>query len=290
MHALTADQISLVPKIDLSRRLFAVTSLAAGFASAVTPVSAATITTDAAGLDTGEAKVRVPDGEIPAYYARPRGTGPFPTILVVQEIFGIHEYIKDVCRGFGKEGYLAVAPAPYAREGDVATMSDINQILSQVVAKVPDAQVMQDLDATAAWAKAEGRGDTSQLGITGFCWGGRFVWLYAEHSPELKAGVAWYGRLAGDTDPLRPKNPIDLVDQLKAPVLGLYGGKDQGIPVASIERMREAVRQAGKTAELQVYPEADHGFHADYRPSYDEAAAKDGWVRCLAWFRQHGVG
>jgi carboxymethylenebutenolidase len=290
MHALTADQISLVPKIDLSRRLFAVTSLAAGFASAVTPVSAATITTDAAGLDTGEAKVRVPDGEIPAYYARPKGTGPFPTILVVQEIFGIHEYIKDVCRRFGKEGYLAVAPALYAREGDVATMSDINQILSQVVAKVPDAQVMQDLDATAAWAKAEGRGDTSQLGITGFCWGGRFVWLYAEHSPELKAGVAWYGRLAGDTDPLRPKNPIDLVDQLKAPVLGLYGGKDQGIPVASIERMREAVRQAGKTAELQVYPEADHGFHADYRPSYDEAAAKDGWVRCLAWFRQHGVG
>jgi carboxymethylenebutenolidase len=290
MHDLTADQISLVPKIDLSRRLFAVTSLAAGFASAVTPVSAATITTDAEGLDTGEAKVGVHDGEIPAYYARPKGTGPFPTVLVVQEIFGVHEHIKDVCRRFGKEGYLAVAPALYAREGDVATMSDINQILSQVVAKVPDAQVMQDLDATAAWAKAEGRGDTSRLGITGFCWGGRFVWLYAEHSPELKAGVAWYGRLAGDTDPLRPKNPIDLVDQLKAPVLGLYGGKDQGIPVASVERMREAVRQAGKTAELQVYPEADHGFHADYRRSYDEPAAKDGWARCLAWFRQHGVG
>jgi carboxymethylenebutenolidase len=208
----------------------------------------------------------------------------------VQEIFGVHEHIRDVCRRFGKEGYLAVAPALYAREGDVSTMSDINQIISQVVSKVPDAQVMRDLDATAAWAGSEGRGDTSRLGITGFCWGGRIVWLYAEHSPDLKAGVAWYGRLVGDTDPLHPENPIDLADRLRAPVLGLYGGKDQGIPVASVERMREAVRQAGKTAELQVYPEAGHGFHADYRPSYDEPAAKDGWARCLAWFRQHGVG
>ena len=290
MHALTADQISLVPRLDLSRRLFAVTSLAAGFASAVMPVSAATVSTDTQGLEVGETKVAVRDGDMPAYYARPQGTGPYPTVLVVQEIFGVHEHIKDVCRRFAKAGYLAVAPALYAREGDVSTMSDINQIISQVVSKVPDEQVMQDLDATVAWAKAEGRGDTARLGITGFCWGGRIVWLYAAHSPDLKAGVAWYGRLVGDTDPLHPQNPVDLAAGLKAPVLGLYGGKDQGIPVASVERMREAVRQAGKAAELQVYPEAGHGFHADYRPSYDEAAAKDGWNRCLGWFRQHGVG
>jgi carboxymethylenebutenolidase len=290
MHALTADQISLVPRLDLSRHLFAVTSLAAGFASAVMPVSAATVTTDTDGLEVGETKVAVRDGDMPAYYARPEGTGPYPTVLVVQEIFGVHEHIKDVCRRFAKAGYLAVAPALYAREGDVSTMSDISQIISRVVSKVPDEQVMQDLDATAAWAKAEGRGDTARLGITGFCWGGRIVWLYAAHSPDLKAGVAWYGRLVGDTDPLHPRNPVDLAAGLKAPVLGLYGGKDQGIPVASVERMREAVRQAGKAAELHVYPEAGHGFHADYRSSYDEAAAKDGWTRCLAWFRQHGVG
>jgi carboxymethylenebutenolidase len=290
MHASTADQISLVPRLDLSRRLFAVTSLAAGFASAVMPVSAATVSTDTQGLEEGETKVAVRDGDMPAYYARPQGTGPYPTVLVVQEIFGVHEHIKDVCRRFAKAGYLAVAPALYAREGDVSTMSDISQIISQVVSKVPDEQVMQDLDATAAWAKAEGRGDTARLGITGFCWGGRIVWLYAAHSPDLKAGVAWYGRLVGDTDPLHPQNPVDLAAGLKAPVLGLYGGKDQGIPVASVERMREAVRQAGKAADLQVYPEAGHGFHADYRPSYDEAAAKDGWTRCLGWFRQHGVG
>ena len=290
MHALTADQISLLPKLDISRRLFAVTSLAAGFAAAVMPVSAATITTDTEGLDAGETKVKVRDGEIPAYYARPKGAGPFPTVLVVQEIFGVHEHIKDVCRRFAKQGYLAVAPALYAREGDVSKMSDIGEIMSKVVSKVPDAQVMQDLDATAAWAKAEGKGDTGRLGITGFCWGGRIVWLYAEHNPDLKAGVAWYGRVAGDTDDLHPKNPIDLVGELKCPVLGLYGGKDQGIPVASLDKMREAAKQAGKTVELQVYPEAGHGFNADYRPSYDEAAAKDGWQRCLAWFKDHGVG
>jgi carboxymethylenebutenolidase len=290
VHTLTADQISLLPKLDISRRLFAVTSLAAGFAAAVMPVSAATITTDTEGLDAGEAKVRVRDGEIPAYYARPKGAGPFPTVLVVQEIFGVHEHIKDVCRRFGKQGYLAVAPALYAREGDVSAMSDIGEIMSKVVSKVPDAQVMQDLDAAVAWAKAEGMGDTGRLGITGFCWGGRIVWLYAEHNPGLKAGVAWYGRLVGDTDDLHPKNPVDLVGELKCPVLGLYGGKDQGIPVASVDRMREAARQAGKTVELHVYPEAGHGFNADYRPSYDEAAAKDGWQRCLAWLKDHGVG
>src|SRR4051812_36539208 len=289
MHALTADQVSLLPRLDISRRLFAVTSLAAGFAAAVMPVSAATITTDTEGLDAGETKVKVRDGEIPAYYARPQGAGPFPTVLVVQEIFGVHEHIKDVCRRFAKEGYVAVAPALYAREGDVSKISDISQIMKDVVSKVPDGQVMTDLDSAAAWAKASGHGDTSRLGITGFCWGGRIVWLYAAHNPGLKAGVAWYGRIVGQTTDLQPRNPIDIAKEVKAPVLGLYGGKDQGIPTASVDQMREALKADGKEAELVTYPEAGHGFNADYRPSYDEKAAKDGWQRCLAWFRGHRV-
>src|SRR4051812_43200816 len=232
MHALTADQVSLLPRLDISRRLFAVTSLAAGFAAAVMPVSAATITTDTEGLDAGETKVKVRDGEIPAYYARPKGAGPFPTVLVVQEIFGVHEHIKDVCRRFAKQGYLAVAPALYAREGDVSKMSDISEIMSKVVSKVPDAQVMTDLDSAAAWAKASGKGDTSRLGVTGFCWGGRIVWLYAAHNPDLKAGVAWYGRLsgAGKATELQPKYPLDLAAEGKCPGLGLYGGEGTGIP------------------------------------------------------------
>src|SRR3954466_3853392 len=276
MHALTADQVSLLPRLDISRRLFAVTSLAAGFAAAVMPVSAATITTDTEGLDAGETKVKVRDGEIPAYYARPKGAGPFPTVLVVQEIFGVHEHIKDVCRRFAKQGYLAVAPALYAREGDVSKMSDISEIMQKVVSKVPDAQVMQDLDAAAAWAKAEGKGDTGRLGITGFCWGGRIVWLYAEHNPDLKAGVAWYGRLVGDTDDLHPNNPVDPASQLKAPVLGLYGAADTGIPVESVEKMKKALKDAMKPCEIVLYPDTPHGFNADYRPTYRKEQAEDG--------------
>jgi carboxymethylenebutenolidase len=279
------DLLSLQPRADFNRREFVVTTLAAGFALAVQPVAAETIKTDAKGLEAGEVKI----GEMPAYRAMPAEGGPFPVILVVQEIFGVHEHIKDLCRRLGKAGYLAVAPELYARQGDVSKLKDIQEIISKVVSKVPDSQVMKDLDDTVAWAKKSGKGDTSKLGITGFCWGGRIVWLYAAHSKDLKAGVAWYGRLVGKPDELHPKNPIDLVDALKAPVLGLYGGADQGIPVESVEKMRQALKDAGKTAEIIVYPDTPHGFNADYRPSYRKDKAEDGWKRMLAWFKKYGV-
>jgi carboxymethylenebutenolidase len=283
------DLLSLLPKPTFSRREFVVTTLAAGFALAVQPVSADTITTDTKGLEAGEVKIPVKDGEVPAYRAMPATGGPFPVVLVVQEIFGVHEHIKDVCRRFAKLGYLAVAPELYARQGDVSKLTDIQEIISKVVSKVPDAQVIADLDATVAWAKKSGKGDTAKLGITGFCWGGRIVWLYAAHNKELKAGVAWYGRLVGQPDELHPKNPIDLAGSLEAPVLGLYGGADQGIPVESVEQMRKAVKDAGKTAEIIVYPDTPHGFYADYRPSYRKDKAEDGWKRLLEWFKKNGV-
>ena len=272
-----------------SRRTFVVTMLASGFALAVQPVSAETIVTDSNGLVAGEMKIPVKDGEIPGYRAMPAKGGPFPVVLVVQEIFGVHEHIKDICRRFAKLGYLAVAPELYARQGDVTKMSDIQEIMSKVVAMVPDAQVMADLDATVAWVKSTGKGDTKRLAITGFCWGGRIVWLYAAHNPDLKAAVAWYGRLVGPTTPLQPKNPIDLVSELKAPVLGLYGGADTGIPVETVEQMREALKKAGKKGELVVYPDTPHAFNADYRPSYRKEAAEDGWKRLLTWFKANGV-
>jgi carboxymethylenebutenolidase len=283
------DLTSFLTKTDFTRRDFVVTSLAAGFALAVQPVSAQTITTDTRGLEAGEVKVPVSDGQVPAYRAMPAEGGPFPVILVVQEIFGVHEHIKDLCRRLAKLGYLAVAPELYSRQGDVSKMEDIPKIISTVVSKVPDAQVLSDLDATVAWAKSTGKGDTAKLGVTGFCWGGRIVWLYAAHNPNVKAGVAWYGRLVGQPDALHPKNPIDLVDAIKAPVLGLYGAADTGIPVATIEQMRAALKAAGKTAEFVVYPNTPHAFNADYRPSYNKAAAEDGWKRMLAWFAAHGV-
>ncbi|SIO26368.1 carboxymethylenebutenolidase [Singulisphaera sp. GP187] len=275
---------------DFTRRTFAVTTLAAGFALAVQPVSAqTTITTDTEGLEAGEVKIPTSDGEIPAYRAAPAKPGPFPVILVVQEIFGVHEHIKDLCRRLAKAGYLAIAPALYARQGDVSTIKEIPEIIAKVVSKVPDAQVLSDLDATVAWVKASGKGDTTKLGVTGFCWGGRIVWLYAAHNPHLKAGVAWYGRIVSPPDELHPKNPIDLAGALKAPVLGLYGGADQGIPVETIDRMRAALKEANKTAEIIVYPDTPHGFNADYRPTYRKDKAEDGWKRMLAWFKQHGV-
>ncbi len=283
------DLRSLLPKLDLTRREFTVTTLAAGFALAVQPVSAGTITTETKGLEAGEVKVPVKDGQIPAYRAMPEKGGPFPVALVVQEIFGVHEHIKDICRRLAKLGYLAVAPELYARQGDVSRITDFKEIFSKVVSKVPDAQVMSDLDAAVAWAKGTGKGDTSRLGITGYCWGGRIVWLYAAHNPDLKAGVAWYGRLVGKPDELHPKNPADLAASLKAPVLGLYGGADQGIPADSIETMRAAIKQADKTAEIHVYPDTPHAFFADYRPSYRKDQAEDGWKRMLAWFKKYGV-
>ena len=276
--------------LDLTRRGFAVTTLATGFALAARPVSAdTTITTDTKGLDAGEVKIPTADGTIPAYRAQPAAGGPFPTVLVVQEIFGVHEHIKDVCRRFAKLGYLAIAPELYARQGDVSNIADFKEIVSKVVSKVPDAQVMSDLDATVAYAKASGKGDTARLGITGFCWGGRIVWLYAAHNPKLKAGVAWYGRLVGQADPLHPTHPIDVAGKLNAPVLGLYGAADQGIPVETVEKMRAALKAAGKPGEIVVYPDTPHAFHADYRPSYRKEPAEDGWKRLLAWFKANGV-
>jgi len=283
------EMLRSLEKADVSRRGFVMTSLAAGFALSVQPVSAQTITTDTKGLEAGEVKIPVPDGEIPAYRALPENGGPFPLVLVVQEIFGVHEHIKDICRRFAKQGYLAVAPELYARQGDVSKITDFREIFSKVVSKVPDKQVMSDLDAAVAWAKGTGKGDVAKLGITGYCWGGRIVWLYAAHNPNLKAGVAWYGRLVGDADELHPKHPVDVVSSINAPILGLYGEADQGIPVASVEKMRAALKEAGKTAEIVLYPETPHAFFADYRPSYRKDKAEDGWKRMLDWFKKNGV-
>ena len=210
-------------------------------------------------------------------------------MLVVQEIFGVHEHIKDICRRFAKLGYLAIAPELYARQGDVSKETDIPKLIATVVSKVPDAQVMSDLDATVAWVKKSGKGDTAKLAVTGFCWGGRIVWLYAAHNKNLKAGVAWYGRLVGDKDPLHPKHPTDLVEELKAPVLGLYGGADMGIPNATVEAMQAALKKADKPSEIVLYPDTPHGFHADYRPTYRKDKADDGWKRLLEWFKKNGV-
>jgi carboxymethylenebutenolidase len=277
----------LLSKVDFNRRGFVVTSLAAGFALATQPVSADTITTDTKGLEAGEVKVTVKDGVIPAYRAMPATGGPFPVILVVQEIFGVHEHIKDICRRLAKLGYFAIAPELYARQGDVSGLKNFPDII-KIVSKVPDAQVMSDLDAAVAYAKGS-KGDTAKLGVTGFCWGGRIVWLYSAHNPNLKAGVAWYGRLVNPPDDLHPKNPIDLVDKLNAPVLGLYGAKDTGIPVASVEKMQAALKAAGKPSEIILYPDTPHGFLADYRESYTKDAAEDGWKRLIAWFKKNGV-
>jgi carboxymethylenebutenolidase len=283
------DDLTSPPQgLDVTRRQFAVTTLATGFALAVQPVSAQTITTDTSGLEAGEVKIPVPDGQIPGYRAMPDKGGPFPVVLVVQEIFGVHEHIKDICRRFAKLGYFAVAPELYARQGDVSKLESFPEIL-KIVAKVPDSQVMSDLDAAVAWAKTTGKTDTAKLGVTGFCWGGRIVWLYSAHNPNVKAGVAWYGRIVNPADPLHPKHPIDVVADLKAPVLGLYGGKDTGIPLDTVEKMRTALKAAGKPSEIVVYPDAPHGFYADYRPSYTKTSADDGWKRLLEWFKKNGV-
>jgi carboxymethylenebutenolidase len=273
---------------EVTRREFVVTSLAMGFAMAVRPVSAQTITTDTNGLVADEVKIPVADGEIPAYRAMPAKGESFPVVLVVQEIFGVHEHIKDVCRRFAKLGHLAIAPELYARQGDVSQMTNINEIISKVVSLVPDAQVMSDLDAATRWAE-KNKGNTGKLAITGFCWGGRIVWLYAAHSPKLKAGVAWYGRLVGQPDNLHPKHPIDVVSQLKAPVLGLYGGADTGIPNDTVERMNKALKEQGKPSEIVLYPDTPHGFYADYRPSYRKEQAQDAWRRLQEWFKKHGA-
>jgi carboxymethylenebutenolidase len=283
------DLRNFLPKSGFTRREFVVTTLATGFALSVQPVTAETITTDTGGLKAGEVKIPTSDGQMPAYRAMPDAGGPFPVILVVQEIFGVHEHIKDLCRRLAKEGYFAVAPELYARQGDVSKIADIREVISKVVSKVPDAQVISDLDAAVSWANQSGKGNTGKLAITGFCWGGRIVWLYTAHNPQVKAGAAWYGRLAGDADELRPKHPVDLAGSLKAPVLGLYGGADAGIPAESIEKMRAALKDSKQPSEIIVYPDTPHGFNADYRPSYRKQPAEDGWKRMLAWFKKNGV-
>ncbi|HEX3998517.1 MAG TPA: dienelactone hydrolase family protein [Pirellulales bacterium] len=280
---------SVLPKTDFTRRGFVVTTLAAGFAAAIQPVSAETISTSAAGLEAGEVKIPATGGEMPAYRAMPSAGGPLPVVLVVEEIFGVHEHIKDICRRFAKLGYMAVAPELFARQGDVSKIKEIGDIVSKVVSKVPDAQVMSDLDATVRWAKEGGKGNTDKLSITGFCWGGRIVWLYAAHNPKLKAGVAWYGPLVGKPDELHPKTAVELAAQLKAPVLGLYGGADTHITAEHVEQMRKALQDANRPGEIVVYPGAPHGFNADYRPSYHKEAAEDGWKRLQAWFKKYGA-
>lgn len=284
------DLLALVTNKEAwTRREFVAGSLAAGFALAVQPVCAQTmIATDTQGLTAGEVKISTRDGEIPAYRAMPANAKNAPVILVVQEIFGVHEHIKDVCRRFAKLGYMGVAPELYYRQGDVSQLKDSKEIFAKVVSKVPDAQVMGDLDATAAWAGKNGA-DAGKLGITGFCWGGRITWLYAAHNPKVKAGVAWYGRLVGDKTDMTPAHPLDLVDKINAPVLGLYGGADAGIPNDTVEKMNEALKKAGKPSMIHLYPDTPHAFHADYRPSYRKEQAADGWKRATEWFKKHGL-
>lgn len=289
------DNNGCIPSDDLSsgaaltRRGFVVTTLAVGFALAVRPLSAETLVTDARGLRTGEVSIPTNDGHMPAYRAMPEHGRPFPVVLVVQEIFGVHEHIKDVCRRLAKLGYLAVAPELYARQGDVSKMTEVDDIISKVVSKVPDAQVLSDLDATVTWAKESGEGNIEKLGVTGFCWGGRIVWLYAARNPQVKAGVAWYGRLAGKPSELQPRHPIDIAPSLKVPVLGLYGAEDKGIPLDTVEQMEETLTQGTSGSHIVVYSKTPHGFHADYRPSYRKEQAEDGWQRLREWFGRHGL-
>jgi carboxymethylenebutenolidase len=286
------DLDSLVPSRDFSRREFVRGTLGTGFAAAVLPVAAQTvIKTDAQGLEVGEVTIPVGEFRMPAYRAAPAGVRNAPVVLVISEIFGVHEYIADVARRFAKMGYFAVAPELFIRQGDAGAYGEIAKLLAEVINKVPDAQVMGDLDASVAWARAQGA-DTSKLGVTGFCWGGRNTWLYSAHNPAVKAGVAWYGRLVGVTSPLNPAHPVDLAGKLHGPVLGLYGGQDGGIPLDTVDKMKSALATgspAARRSEFVVYPDAPHAFHADYRPSFRKEAAEDGWKRCAAWFKAHGV-
>ena len=277
---------------DFSRRDFVRTSVGSGFAAAALPISARTvISTDTGGLVAGEVTIPVGGFNLPAYRAAPAGKHNAPVVLVVSEIFGVHEHIADVARRFAKQGYFAVAPELFERQGDAQSYSEVSRLIAEVVSKTPDAQVLGDLDAAAGWAAGEGA-SADRLGITGFCWGGRKVWLYAAHNPRLKAGVAWYGRLLGDVSDSFPKRAIDVVGKLEAPVLGLYGSADAGIPMSSLAQMQDALAEgspAARRSRFVVFPDAPHAFHADYRPTYREPAAREGWRLCLDWMRSHGV-
>jgi len=273
----------------VSRRDFLVTSLASGFALASGAVEAKAIVTDATGLIAGEVKVPVADGHITAYRAVPSAPGAYPVLIVIQEIFGVHEHIKDMCRRFAKLGYYAIAPEMFARQGDVSKMTDIGAIISTVVSKVPDAQVTADLDAALAFAKASGQANTERLGVVGFCWGGRTTWVYALHNPKVKAAVAYYGLLDGFKSDIRPQDPIDFGEQVKVPVLGLYSGIDAFVKQETIAKMRGAIAKSGSGSEIVVFPNVDHGFNADYRPSYDKAAATYAWKLARDWLKDRGV-
>ncbi len=290
------DIISINPSAPLfDRREFFVTSILAGtFAFAVQPIQAQTqIKTDANGLIAGEVKIPVADGEIPAYRAMPdKKNKKFPVVLVVHEIFGVHEWIQDICRRFAKLGYLAIAPSLYARQGDVSQIQDFREIVAKVVSKVPDAQVMADLDATVNYARKNG-GNAKKLSITGFCWGGRIVWLYSAHNSQVDAGAAWYGQLVRradtPTNPLQPTFPIDIAKTLKVPVIGFYGGLDTGIPQDTVQRMKDELKKGKSRSEINVYPNAEHGFHADYRKSYNKEASDDAWKKLQDWFKKNGA-
>jgi len=279
-----------------NRRTALKAALGVGYAAAALPIMAQTaIKTSSDGLDTGEGVFKVGDFSVPFFRAAPKGKKNLPVVLVIHEIFGVHEYIADTCRRLAHAGYMAIAPELFARQGDPTMYGNMAKLIAEVVSKVPDAQVMADLDGAVAWAGANG-GNTAKVGITGFCWGGRVTWLYAQHNPKLKAGVAWYGRLVGNSTALTPKHPLDLAAQTKAPVLGLYGGEDTGIPLTTVNQMKDALAEAGKAgnkaaaqSEFVLYRDAPHAFHADYRPSYRADAARDGFEQLLAWFKAKGV-
>lgn len=293
MQQLVQDTQALLDGASLPTRRSALkAALGVGYVAAAGPLMAQTaVKTSAEGLVSGEVTIDVNGFRMPAYRSAPAGKTGLPVVLVVSEIFGVHEYIADVTRRLARQGYLAIAPELFVRQGDPSDFGEVARIQSEIIAKVPDAQVMGDLDACVAWAGAHG-GDLNRMAITGFCWGGRIVWLYAAHQPRLKAAVAWYGRLTGAANAMTPQHPLDLAAQYKAPVLGLYGGADTGIPLEGVERMKAALAQgsaAARASEFVVYPDTPHAFHADYRPSYRQGPAEDGWQRLLAWLRRYGV-
>jgi carboxymethylenebutenolidase len=291
MKDLLQDGDSLVARTadGVDRREFLKVTLGSGFAAATLPVAAQTvIKTDTAGLSAGTVNLNVDGQMVPAYYAQPAGKTNPPVILVISEIFGVHEHIADVARRFARHGYLAIAPDLFVRQGDPSKIPNIADLMKEIISKTPDEQVMGDLDAAVAWAKQHG-GNVDRLGITGFCWGGRVTWMYSAHNPNVKAGVAWYGRLVGDSTPNTPRHPVDIAPTLTVPVLGLYGAKDTGIPLESVDTMKAALARGSSKSTFVIYPDAGHAFNADYRPSYVEADARDGFARALAWFKEHGV-
>jgi len=295
-ESLTQDLGALLPgqstEQGATRRTALKAALGVGYAAAAMPIMAQTaIKTPTDGLTAGDVMIDVNGFKMPAYRAAPAGKTGLPVVLVLSEIFGVHEYIADTARRFARAGYLAIAPELFVRQGDAQSYGEMAKLIAEVISRVPDAQVMGDLDATVKWAAANG-GDTGRLGVTGFCWGGRQTWLYAAHNPGVKAAVAWYGRLVGPASDLNPKHPVDVAAAVHGPVLGLYGGADTGIPLDTIDKMKSVLaagNTAAKASTFVVYPDAPHAFHADYRPSFRKDAAEDGWKRATAWFQQHGV-